>query len=657
MSYGLKYTITQALRDGSFLNVNIYEKDYALSTVINYPAININLESNASNDEPLAGIISSQLNISFLTTEEDGVNFPDLLNFDIRKYFVKLYKTDPSNPIWVGFLFNDYVQVPFTTANIKVDMIAIDGLSFLQYSTYTYFQEQSINSLKKIIDVISEILNTINYPDPIKLLTSCSYYASGMLNRTDADYNEPFSQTYQYIRDYVDSTYYDALDNIMKSFGCRLFQSDGVWQILAINQMALSTRYYTKYIIYPTVSLDSSGTIDKNITIQPYSVGNVHFIDNSQNKIVRKGYPKIVIKNDFKYANNYVHNGNFQGYQNVLTPPAYLYKPYGWNLIAYGSGSDARLQIENDLSSNTVVISRGVGGGSYASAEMGFPPPYSPYLYLPYINLPGFDISFSYSMVLAKAKLFISIYNPATSITYYYNSSKNWQTSSTYIDVVKSAANTDYVNFSLSVDINNLNTPSGTSVLGYVKLKFLVDGSGSFPSYEDISIRAVTITQKYSTIKSVSVTRQVGTENTIVKEIQQPFGSFLNNYTVNNNIGNLVDSSGISYINWYNYPNTSITYQLLTMLMARQYSNLLNVNFGTLEGDLGKFETSKGLNYLDKVYSIQDSPTNAVSYNNKIFILNRCNINAQIDEVNSLQLIEITNTNNDSTETIKYNIE
>jgi hypothetical protein len=71
MAYELRYTISQALRDGTTLTANIYEKDY-VGDVITYEAINISLESNASNDEPLAGIISSQLNISFITTEENG---------------------------------------------------------------------------------------------------------------------------------------------------------------------------------------------------------------------------------------------------------------------------------------------------------------------------------------------------------------------------------------------------------------------------------------------------------------------------------------------------------------------------------------------------------------------------------------------------------
>ena len=67
--------------------------------------------------------------------------------------------------------------------------------------------------------------------------------------------------------------------------------------------------------------------------------------------------------------------------------------------------------------------------------------------------------------------------------------------------------------------------------------------------------------------------------------------------------------------------------------------NLLNKNFATLEAEIGKFETEKGLNYLDKVYLVEDSATNALSYNDKKFMLNRGNVIPQVDEVTSFQLI------------------
>jgi hypothetical protein len=657
MAYELRYTISQALRDGTTLTANIYEKDY-VGDVVTYEAINISLESNASNDEPLAGIISSQLNISFITTEENGEDFPSILSFDIRKYFVKLYTVDIESPIWVGFLFNDYVQIPFTTGYVQVDLVAIDGLSFLDYTEFIYQEEDSINSLYNLIDIIAETLNVIDYPEPIQLLTSCSYYAQGMFTRADASSEEPFDQSYQYRRDFVGLTYYEALDNIVKSFGCRLFQSDGKWQILAINEMANSTRYYTNYAIYPTVSNAGSGVFDKNITIEPYAEGNVHFINNSQNKIVRKGYPKVLVKGNFSYADNYVHNGNFKGVYNILTPPDVVFRPFGWTFFASISISEfVNIDIEQDLSSNTLNITQPIGSGFYAYAETGgVLPPLSPYLYLPYMNGPSFNVSFTYRINFGiGAKLFISITNPDNGIKYYYDGA-NWGTSSTFV-VVNKVDSADFVSYSEKVNLNSQNSPTGVALKGYVQLRFLVDGGTPFPKYVSISVRSVAITQGYSTIRSVDVSRQVGTENTTVKEIEQPYGSFLNNFSVNNNIGNIVNASGISYTNWYRYPDTANTFPLLAMLMARQYSNLLNKNFATLEAEIGKFETEKGLNYLDKVYFVQDSATNALSYNDKTFMLNRGNVIPQVDEVTSFQLIEVTNEDNDSVETIKYNIE
>jgi hypothetical protein len=75
MAYGIKYRLTQALRDGTNLYVDIYERDYTIDLVINYDAVNIQLNSNASEDEPLAAIVSSQLNISFIVSDENYDDF------------------------------------------------------------------------------------------------------------------------------------------------------------------------------------------------------------------------------------------------------------------------------------------------------------------------------------------------------------------------------------------------------------------------------------------------------------------------------------------------------------------------------------------------------------------------------------------------------
>ena len=73
-----------------------------------------------------------------------------------------------------------------------------------------------------------------------------------------------------------------------------------------------------------------------------------------------------------------------------------------------------------------------------------------------------------------------------------------------------------------------------------------------------------------------------------------------------------------------------------------------------MEGDLGNYKSENGLVYLDKTYTIQDASTNALSYNNKKFLVNRLTMNTYNSEVNSIQLIEVIDEDNDSVEKIKY---
>ncbi len=109
-------------------------------------------------------------------------------------------------------------------------MTCIDGLSFLRYIYYD--GDVNVNSLIKLIDIIGISLNQLPFEDMIFIYACCSYYADGMFDRGDAGGDEPFSQTYQYKRDFYKLDYYTILENIIKTFGCRLFQANGDWYIL-----------------------------------------------------------------------------------------------------------------------------------------------------------------------------------------------------------------------------------------------------------------------------------------------------------------------------------------------------------------------------------------------------------------------------------------
>lgn len=147
--------------------------------------------------------------------------------------------------------------------------------------------------------------------------------------------------------------------------------------------------------------------------------------------------------------------------------------------------------------------------------------------------------------------------------------------------------------------------------------------------------------------------RTLGANLALTKEMDMPYGGIYPDVLVSNIRGALFNSSTTILTGWYRYGKAG-TYASLIQLICRQYSNIFNKNLATLEGDLGISESSNTTIYLNKKYAVVDSATDALSYNNKIFMANRLTVDSYGDRTTSLQLLEITNDDNASVETIKY---
>ena len=62
----------------------------------------------------------------------------------------------------------------------------------------------------------------------------------------------------------------------------------------------------------------------------------------------------------------------------------------------------------------------------------------------------------------------------------------------------------------------------------------------------------------------------------------------------------------------------------------------------TVECDLGEHISSGEFVYLDKVFTTTDTVTGNLSYTGKKFIMNRVSQNSYVNELNSVQLIEVS---------------
>jgi hypothetical protein len=636
MAYGLRYTLTQELRDGLSQVVKIYEEDYVGATVTTYQATSVSIQPNSNEEDPIGGIISSQMDVSFLiSTEEDYENFPQLLNFNDFKYYVELVIN--GNIKWKGFLFNDYINVQFTTGNQEVSFTCIDGLSFLKFINYE--SEVSINDLISLLNIIGQGLNKIVYPNMTFIYACCSYYADTMFDRSDAAGDEPFKQAYQYRRDLLNLDYFTILDNIVKGFGCRLFQANGDWYILPMNQMA-STIYYTRYVVEDVPSNSGNGILDNLINIQPYAEGNVHFVNNGQTKIVRKGYPTIITNVPYTYAINYIHNPDLKQIDGSGFP-------VGWDKNEVGTGVVTLNQFP-DSQFNTFSLFLPLSGSGTASVNMGeFP---SDFAYLPQMFGAEGTLSFDFRGAMrVYIEILIKIGGGYTA--YYLKSDGTWTTVSSYIDVA-STTGTSFDSKSITLPLGEQNTSSGKMVVeGYVSCAFLITGNG-----QGATIKNFQLTQSAGDLKQVVVTRSIN-ENQISKSIDLNYGLIYPDlfvYINDNYINRLSDVNGNILTGWYRYGKAAESFPNLPQLIMRQYSNLLNRNIATLEGDIGNYTSSVGMIYLDKTYTIQDASTNALSYDGKKFLINRLTTNPYLSEVNSVQLIEVIDQDNASTETLQY---
>jgi hypothetical protein len=633
MAYGKKYTITQKTHDCVDLVVDIYEKDYT-GSITSYQAVSVVLQPNSSEEDPIASIVSSELDIQFtISTEADYANFLTLLDFDDTKYYVELVINSAVK--WKGFLFNDYAQVGFTGGIQQVSLNAIDGLSLLRYTFFDGFE--NTNNNVKLLNIIGTCLNKLPYNGMSFFYSLCSYYAEGMFDRGDAVGDEPFSQTYQYKRDFVGLDYYTVLENIMKSFGCRLFQANGDWYILPMNQMA-TTLYFTRYVVEDVPTISGTGTFDNNITIQPYAQNNVHFIGGDQVKIVKKGYPTIQAEIDIESASNYIYNGSFKNISSPLSAA-------GWYVTRLGSPLGTVLFVNSD-DAQLNVCQMAAGPGREARISNKFPGPTGIYEYTPQMYGPGATLSFE---LRGRFRLYVSVLVGST--TYYLNSSSEWVTSAAFRDV-GGGTNLGYETISVDIPLG-LALSSLITYEGYVNVEFwAVDGApGGL-------LRNIKMTQNTPAIQEVIITREIEETNSVAKSIDIPYGIvYEKSNTINNlynNLGLLVDANRNPLINWYSYSYPALTYESLPFLIMRQYSNLLNKNIATLEGNLGAYQSTAGLIYLDKVYLVEDSPTGAMTYNGKKFLMNRMDLDAANVQVGGIQLIEVTNTNNTSVESVEY---
>lgn len=330
MAYGLKHTAEANGLQGELFKVDIYELNYtgSVNTLILDQSGFIH-KLLAFSDDPFEPFLASELSIRLDITNETG-NIIDLDSYDDRKYYIRFYSDGVL--LWQGFIIYDNIALPFNTGIIDMALSCTDGIGMLKDVPYS---PTTVSYAKESVDtIIRNCLNQIGYPDGYYVNYACNIFASGMAETT------PFTQTYISPLNTQDKSFYDVLKDVLISFGCQLYQSNGEWWVIAINERFNDNLRYVKVLNDGTISSPVTENAKVNIGIYP---DQYHFVDATQVKRFRKGYSNITIEENWQHNENYFYNPDFIV---PATDPSDISK--GWAKSVTGTGT-LTLATENNI--------------------------------------------------------------------------------------------------------------------------------------------------------------------------------------------------------------------------------------------------------------------------------------------------------------------
>ena len=633
MAYYNKYKFTFATRANKTAYLYLQEDLGSAPTVIEYQGVDINLQYLPKSDDPFEPIFASQLGVTIDITD-DLVNIPNLVTLNDRKYFAKLYLD--ADIEWCGWVLSDSVSIGFSTGRRQMSFNAIDGLGMLKSIPLPQSFEESINNTNNLAYFLGLCFDSIGLPTNPNIVIVCSYFASGMDDRSVHAYNEPFIQTFLPYRTFLEtpSTYKNCLEvlsNIVKTFGCRVFQSGGKWWVVAINEFATVNAYFTEYTYNGIV--DDYGTIDTLSTIQGYTgnTSNLYFINNSQVKLLKKGFNKIVINNSIAYPENYMTNWNLR----PQSSPNYV---YNWNPATTSTGNSFVIVDNADENYATWRLTRGTTPTSkMAIYNTGLPKVSTG----DSLDFSMTFISGSVSQVNGYVQFFIT---PTSGPSYYMDYDGTWSTNSNRFATVQ--PNQDYAPFSFSIK----------------SLPFPIYGQLSFVFWLDSTTTPVVQVGNFklslqSTLTSVVYTSYINNTIEYVNTIDIPYGFYSQswNYLGLNplEIGVLYLSDNTQAHDWVRYNGGAGGYVSLQELLTQQYLNIYGNNIINVDCDLSSFSTDNGILNASKLIKADDDDPSSINVSQNSYMLGNATISYPNDQTRAT-LLQISNTDLESTLTYKY---
>jgi hypothetical protein len=637
MAYGQKYSVLFATRANKSVELKIWQEGYS-GSIISLQGVDVNLEYIPSSDDPFEPIFASQLGVTLDFTDNIN-NIINFTNINDRYTYVEMYVDNIIE--WVGFVINDNVQISYTTGRKLVSFNATDGLGMLKDIPFEPpAGNAGVNDYGSILTILRTCLNNIAFKNNRNIITMCSYFSIGMSNRSVNSWRDPFVQAFINYRTFLQDEYsytncLDIVSDIAKSFGCRIFQARGKWWIVAVNEFAKVNSYYTEYTSTGTrVDNGDGNLINTSSTIQPYATNTsgLYFIDNSQLKIIKKGYYKIIAEGSVDICANYIPNGNLQN--NDGNDAAY------WTRSATGDGTCLLLQNTtlNSFYFELTAPSGGTAGTAAVTLNSGSN------AFVTSGDSMQLNISINTASVATPIGFIDISINTGTTV-YYLNNNKQWQTTAT----------------SYTVYNPNTSGPAEEFILDIKTAIFPGSGQLSFTYRISEGINFITLSNFIMKIKStISAYNLTGTlvENKqYTNEVSFPYGSNGSESFYPSCKGALILSDRSVAYGWYRFGMDPIgEFFTLSELLVQQYINIYALNIINVDCNLSSFYTTntaaRTMNASKLIFATDSDPA-SINISSKSYMLGNITIDYPTDSI-SATLLQISNTEIACTRINKY---
>ena len=640
MAYNLKYRITSATLSDTTSVVEMYI-DEAVASVIDYNGVSVQLQYIPRSDDIYEPIYASQLSVVMDVTDDQN-NLPNFVSLNDRKYLVKL-KIDGVYK-WTGWALSDNVQYSFSTGRKELSFDAIDGLGILDYFPYPFVETNIVSNFTptKILDFFVTALNQIGFETGLNIYTACSYYSSNMSNRSANIANDPFNQgflrhNYFLNNDGTYETCLEVLRKIIKSFGCRIYQANNKWNIVAINEMASDSYYYTEYLANGTYSTAGLASIVTTVEAFNGNTTGLYFVDNSQLKIFKKGYNNFVQDYRLEYSPNYIGNSNLKVLSGGV--PVLWTISSGVTLVTRANESSNQFLMSVGALSVVSILPVAMDGLKNDTIDIS----------ITFFNQDVGKIRGQFRLQITGAGMFAP--------SYYLNVDKIWQ------DATVAPFGNYYLIDAVDENVTNKFTITTPPLPIGGTLSYFIELYNSPTISSSVTVGDFNLTFN-SPLSSVRTTSILTADNQYTLELDLPFG--YPNYSgdgIDRNVNNLAIGNILVLSNsvfavasgWYKF-NRSGIFQGLSQLIMKEYINAYRRNLVNIDSNIFGVENEEGTFSGGSIIKFDDTDPAQINVSEKYYMTGNMTIDIVKGEIQST-VLDISNVAIDSTITTIYTVD